>query len=158
MQTSGFSAKLRNGDGGDMLHDGNGSYHELAPSFSKRWHVTDVKNIAGDDQATLMVYRNSANIACTFLFYVCLRLHDRDCCSAADGNGSCHAPAPSYFNEMTCCRHKKLHWRWPGNPNSRSKLHNLRLFTFTRLQLTHQQRLHGWWRHPEMAQTARSWR
>ena len=39
--------------------------------FSKRWHVADVKNITGDDQATLMVYWNSANIACTFRFYVC---------------------------------------------------------------------------------------
>ena len=42
--------------------------------FSKRWHVADVKNIAGDDQTTLMVHRNSANIACLFHFtsvYVC---------------------------------------------------------------------------------------
>ena len=61
--------------------------------FSKRSHVADVKTIAGDDQATLMVHRNSLNIACTFHFYVCLRLCDRDCCSAADGSGSCHAPA-----------------------------------------------------------------
>ena len=87
--------------------------------FSKRWHVADVKNIVGDDQTTLMVHRNSANIACTFPFYVCLRLCDRDCCSAADGSGSCHAPAPSYFKEMTHCWHQKLHWRWPGNPNGR---------------------------------------
>ena len=103
--------------------------------FSKRWHVADVKNIAGDDQTTLMVHRNSENIACTFRFYVCLRLRDRDCCSAANGSGSCHAPAPSYFKEITRCRRKKLHWRWPGNPNGRSKIRNLRLFTFTRSQL-----------------------
>ena len=38
--------------------------------FSKRWHVADFKNIAGDDQTTLMVHRNSANIACPFRFYV----------------------------------------------------------------------------------------
>ena len=31
--------------------------------FSKRRHVTDIKNITGDDQATLMVDRNSA-ISC----------------------------------------------------------------------------------------------
>ena len=37
---------------------------------SKRWHVADVKNIAGDDQTTLMVDRNSANITHTFQFYV----------------------------------------------------------------------------------------
>ena len=172
--------------------------------FSKRWHVTDVKNIAGDDQTTLMVHRNSANIACPFRFYVCLRLRDRYCCSAADGSGSCHAPAPSYFKEITCCRrkkldrddqtilmvhrnsanitcpfrfyvclrlrdryccsaadgsdsyhtpapsyfeeitrcrHKKLDWRWPGNPNGRSKFRNLGLFTFIRLQLTLRGRL-----------------
>ena len=39
--------------------------------FSKRIHVADVKNISGDDQTTLMVHRNSANIACTFRIYVC---------------------------------------------------------------------------------------
>ena len=89
--------------------------------FSKRWHVAVVKTIAGDNKATLMVHRNSANIACTFRSYVCLRLHDRDCCYAANCNSSCHAPAPLYFKEMTRCRHQKLHWRWPGNPNDRSK-------------------------------------
>ena len=47
--------------------------------FSKRWHVADVKTIARDDQATLIVHRNSANIACTFRLYVCLYLRDRDC-------------------------------------------------------------------------------
>ena len=83
VQNGGFSAKLRNGDGGDMFHD---------------WR---------------------------FRFYVCSRLCDRDCCFAADGNGSCHAPTPSYSKEMTRCRHKKLHWRWPGNPNGPSKLRNL---------------------------------
>ena len=114
--------------------------------FSKRWHVADIKNSAGDDQTTLMVHRNFANIACTFRFYICLRLHDRDCCSTADSSGSCHALAPSYFEEMTCCRHQKRHWRWPGNPNGRSKFLNLGLFTFTRSQLTLRQRLQRWCR------------
>ena len=76
--------------------------------FSKRWHVADVKNVAGDAQTTLMVHRNSANIACTFHFYVCLRLCDRACSSAADSSGSCHTPAWSYFEEMTRCRRKKF--------------------------------------------------
>ena len=102
-----------------------------------------------------MVHRYSANIVCTFCFYVCLRLRDRDCCSAADGNGSCHSPTPSYFEEMTRWRHQKLSWRWPGNPNGQSKFCNLCLFTCTRLQLT-LRRLHGWWRLVEIAQTARS--
>ena len=124
--------------------------------FSKRWHVADVKNIAGDDQTTLMVYRNLANFACTFRFYVCLRLRDRDCCSAADDSGSCHAPAPSYLEEMTRCLRKKYHWKWPGNPNGRSKFRNLGLFTFTRSQLTLRRRLCRWWRFPEIAQRARN--
>ena len=134
--------------------DGNGSYHGLAPSFF--WIVDTLptsKKLRRSDN--LMVHRNSANIACTFRIYVCLRLWDRDCCSAADGSGSCHAPAPSYFEEMTRCQRQKLHWRWPGNPNSRSKFHNLGLFTFTRSQLTLRRRLCGWWRLPEIAQTAR---
>ena len=120
--------------------------------FSKRWHVADVKNIAGNDQTILMVHRNSANIACPFRLYVCLRLCDRYCCSAADG-GSCHAPAPSYFEEITRCRRKKLDWRWPGNPNGRSIFRNLGLLTFTQSQLTLRWRLRGWWRLPEIAQT-----
>ena len=124
--------------------------------FSKRWHVADVKNIAGDDLTTLLVPRNSANIACTFLIYVCLRLRDHDCCFAADSSGSCHAPALSYFEEMTRCQRQKLHWRWPGNPNGRSKFRNLGLFTFTLSQLTPRRRLRGWWRLPEIAQTARN--
>ena len=69
VQSGGISAKLQNGDSGDMLHDSR------------------------------------------LRFYVSLRLCDRDCCSTADGNSSCHAPAPSYFEEMTRCRHQKLHWR-----------------------------------------------
>ena len=138
------------------MTDGNGSYHGLAPSFLKRWHVSDVKNIAGDDQTTLMVHRNSANIACTFRFYVCLPLRVHDCCSAADGSGSCHAPALSYFEEMTSCRRQKLHWRWPGNHKGRSKFCNLGLFTFTWSQLMLRRRLRGWWRLPEIAQTERN--
>ena len=124
--------------------------------FSKRRHVSDIKNIASDDQTTPMVHRNSTNIACTFRFYVCLRLRDRDCCSAADGSGSCHAPALSYFEEMTHCQ--KLHWRWPGNPNGRSKFRNLGLFTFTWSQLTLRRQLRGWRWLPKIAQTTRNWR
>ena len=135
--------------------DGNSSYHGLAHRLSTRWHVADVKNIAGDDQTTLMVHRNSANIACTFRCYVCLPMRDRDI-SAADDSGSCHAPAPLYFEEMTRCRRKKFHWRWPGNPNGPLKFRNLGLFTFTRSQLMLRRRLRRWWRFPETAQMARN--
>ena len=56
---------------------------------------------------------------------------------------------------MTRCRLQKLNWRWPGNPNGRSKFRNLGLFMFTRSQLMLRWRLHGWWRLLEIAQTAR---
>ena len=112
-------------------NDGNGSYHGLAPSFfeemTRCWRQKQCRRRPD----ILMVHRNSANIVCPFRFYVCLRLHDRYCCSAADGSGSCHAPGPSYFEEITRCRRKKLDWRWPGNPNGRSKFCNTSLFTFT---------------------------
>ena len=88
-----------------------------------------------------MVHWNSAHTAYTFRFYVCLRLRDRDCCSAADSSGSCHAPTPSYFEEMTRCQRQKPHWRWLGNPNGRSKFRKLGLFTFTRSQPTLRRRL-----------------
>ena len=101
---------------------------DSCPRFSRRWHVADVKNISGDYQTTLPIHRKSANIACTFHIYICLRLCDRDCCSTADGSGSCHAPTPSYFEEMTRCRRQKLHWRWPVNPNGRLKFRNLGFF------------------------------
>ena len=66
--------------------------------FSKTWHVTNVKNIARDDQATLMVDRNSANILFTFRFYACLRLRDRDWYSVADSNGRSYGLVPSFFD------------------------------------------------------------
>ena len=135
VQNFGFSAKWRRWRHAPRL-TAMAVITDSRHRFSKRWHVANVKNIAGDDQTTLMVHRNSANIACTFRFYVCLHLCDRDCCSVADGSGSCHAPAPSYFEEMTRCWRQKLHWRWPGNPNGQSKFRNLCLFMFTRSQLT----------------------
>ena len=157
VQNCGFSAKLRNGDGGDMLHVWRQRQlsRTLAIVFRRDDTLPTSKNIAGDDQTTLMVHRNSANIVCTFRIYVSLRLFDRDCCSKADGSGSCNAPAPSYFEDITRCRRQKLYWRWPGNHNSRSKFRNLGLFMFTRSQLTLRRRLSGWWRLPEIAQTAR---
>ena len=121
--------------------DSNGSYHGLTPSFFEE--MTRCRR-QKHCPTTLLVHRNSANIACTFRFYVCFRLHDRDCCSAADDSGSCHAPAPSYFEEMARCRSQKLHWKWSGNPNGRSNFRNLGLFTFTWSQLTLRRRLRGW--------------
>ena len=96
--------------------------------FSKRWHVTDVKNIAGDDQANLMVNRNYTNIAHIFRFYDDLHLWDRDWCSTDDGNGSCHGLVQTFFKEMTRCRHQKHCRRWSGDPNGRSKFHKYRAY------------------------------
>ena len=137
--------------------DSNGSYHELAPSFfeemTRCWRQKHCRQRQDNPNGPSKFRKN---IACTFRFYVCLRLCDRDCCSAADGSCSCHAPVPSYFDEMTHCRRQKLHWRWPGNPNGRSKFCNLGLFTFTRSQLMLWRRLRGWWRLPDNAQTTRN--
>ena len=138
--------------------DGNGSYHGLAPSFfeemtrcqrQKHWRRRPDNPNGPSKFRKYHVY---------FRIYVCLRLRYHDCCSAADGSGSCHAPAPSYFEEMTSCLHQKLHWRWPSNPNGRSKFRNLGLLTFTRSQLTLRRQFRDWWRLPEIAQTARCWR
>ena len=135
--------------------DSNGSYHGLAPSFFEEMTRCRHQKHCLRWPDNPMVHRNSANIACTFRFYVSLCLCDRDCCSMADSSGSCHVPAPSYFEEITHCRRQKLHWRWRSNPNGRSKFRNLGLFTFTWSQLTLRRRLCGWWRLPEIAQTAR---
>ena len=98
------------------------------PSYSKRWHVADVKNIIGNDQATLTVDQNSANTSHTFPFHIYLRLQDREWCSAADDNSSCYELAPSFFEEMTRCQRQKHRRRWPGNPNSKSKFRKYRAF------------------------------
>ena len=120
--------------------------------FSKRWHVADVKNIAGDDQATLMVERNSANIAYTFRFYVFTSTR-----SQLLFCGWRERQLPWTRVVVFRCQHQKLHWRWPGNPNGRSKFRKICLFTFTRSQLTMlRRRLCGWRPLPEIAQTAHS--
>ena len=119
--------------------------------FSKRWHVADVKNIAGDDHTTLMVHRNSANIVCTFRIYVCA-------IAAVVPRLTVAAVATHLHRRISKRWHItdfKNHWRWPGNPNGRSKFRNLGLFTYTRSQLTLRRRLRSWWRLPEIAQTAR---
>ena len=80
---------------------GNGSYHGLAPSFFEEMTRFRRQKHCQRRPDTLRVHRNFANIACIFRFYICLRLRDHYCCSAVNGSGSCHAPAPSYFEEMT---------------------------------------------------------
>ena len=135
--------------------DVNGSYYGLAPSFfeemtcCRRQKHCRRRPDNPNRPSKFSKYRVYLHI------HVCLRLCNRVCCSAANGSGSCHAPAPSYFEEIQRCRRQKLHWRWPGNPNGRSKFRNLGLFMFTRSQLTLWRRLCGWWRLPEIAQTAR---
>ena len=125
------------------MTEGNGSYHGLTPSFFEEMARCQRQKHCRRRPDNPNGPLKFANLVCTFRIYVCLLLCDRDCCSAADGSGSCHAPSPSYFEEMTCCRRQILQWRWPGNPNGRSNFRNLGLFTFTRLQLTLRRRLRG---------------
>ena len=75
-----------------------------------------------------MVDRNSANIAYTFWFYVCLHIRHRDCCSVADGNGSCHELVLLFFEDLTHYRRQKHRRRWPGNPNGRPKFCKYRVY------------------------------
>ena len=144
---------LRNWDGDELLHDWL-QFHGLALSFfeemtrSRRQKHCRRRPDNPNGPSIFRKYR--VYLPHLRLFTLC----DHDCCSVADGSSSCHTPAPSYFEEMTRCRRQKLHWRWPGNPNGRLKFRNLGLFTFTRSQLTLQRRLRGWWRLPEIAQTA----
>ena len=69
----GFSAKLRKRRRWRHAprHTATAFITDSPHRFSKRWHVADVKNIASDDQTTLMINQNFSNIACTFRFYVC---------------------------------------------------------------------------------------
>ena len=81
VQNGEFSAKLLNGDGGDIIHDWRHAFtsvyvYAIATVVSqltatavathprhrvwKRWHVAEIKNFTGDDQATLTVDRKSA--------------------------------------------------------------------------------------------------
>ena len=137
------------------MTDGNGSYHrDSRHRFSKRWHVASVKNIAGDDQTTLMVHGTSANIACSTCtsVYVCAiaTVVPRLTVVAVATHPNRRISKRWHVADV-----KKLHWRWPGNPNGQSKFRNLGLFTFTWSQLTLRWRLRGWWRLPKIAQTAR---
>ena len=88
--------------------------------FSNRWHVANIKNIAGDDQETLMVHQNSRYRAYLPILplFMSTRLRLVLC-----GNGSCHGLVPYFFEEVKCCQRQNHHRRWPGNSNGRSKLH-----------------------------------
>ena len=122
---------------------------------AKRWHVADVKNIAVDDQTTLMVHRSSVNYP---VYLPLLRLftsaRSRLIPRLIAAAVATH-PTHRFSKRWHVPDVKKLHWRWPGNPNGCLKFRNLGLFTFTRSQLTLQRRLRSWWWLPEIAQTAR---
>ena len=56
------------------------------------------------------------------------KLRNGDECYMADGNSSCQELAPSFFEQMTCCRCQKHRQRWPGNPNVQSKFRKYRVY------------------------------
>ena len=149
-----FSWKIAKGDGGDMLHDWR--QRQLSRTRANVFRRDDTLPTSETLPATTDNPNGPSKFRKYRVYLLLLRLHYRDCCSAADG--SCRAPAPSYFEEITCCLCQKLHWEWPGNPNDRSKFRNLGLFTFTRSQLMLRRQLWGWWWLPTIAQTARSQR
>ena len=87
--------------------DGNGSYHGLAPSFFEQMtryrrqkHCRRRPNNP-NSQSIFRKYRVSLPLLRLFTSTRCY------CCYVADGSGSCHAPAPSYFEEIIRCRRKK---------------------------------------------------
>ena len=136
--------------------DGNSSCHESAPSFVEEMTRCQRQKHCcrrpgnPNGSSKFCKYRVYLPLLCLFTSMLSRRLFH------GWWQRQLHTPAPSYFEEMTRCRHQNLHWRRPGNPNDRSKFRNLRFFTFTRLQLMLRRRLRGWWRFPEIAQTARS--
>ena len=132
--------------------DGNGSYHGLVPSFFEemiRFRRQKHRRRRPDNPNGPSKFRKYS------MYLPLLRLFT-SARSRLLFHG-CYAPARSYFEEMTCCQRQKLHWRWPGKPNGRSKFRNLGLFTFTRLQMTLCRRFRDWWRLSDIAQTARNW-
>ena len=123
------------------MTDGSGSCHGLAPSFfdnmTRCWH----QNLAGDDQATLMVDRISQF---TFVYI-----------SKIATNAPAAAPRLLVITQSACCRCQTHHRRWTGNPNCWSKFHNVRLLTLARSQLMLRQWLRGWRQLTEIVQMAR---
>ena len=77
--------------------------------FWKRWHIADVKNIAEDDQATLIVYQNYTDIDFTSTR---LRLMLRGWRRLLE------------IAQAARNRHQKHRRGWPGNPKNRSKFRN----------------------------------
>ena len=51
-----------------------------------------------------------------------------DWCSTAESNSNCHGLALLFFEETIRGRRQKHHWRWPGNPNGRSKFRKYRAY------------------------------
>ena len=76
MRNHGYFAKWQNGGGEKWcsMVDGNSRYHGLVPLSSEviaGMAYADIKNIAGDDQATLTDNQNYANIQQSYKIYVC---------------------------------------------------------------------------------------
>ena len=102
------------------MADSNGSCHGLTPSFleqmthcqCQKHHLRLPSNL--NDRSKFRKYHAYLPI---------LGLRDRDWCSTADCNGSCHGLTPSFFEKMTHCRRQKHHRSRPGNSNGWLKFH-----------------------------------
>ena len=128
MQNCGFSAKLRNEDGGDMFHDSHRHFrwYDTLPTSKSRRRWPDNPNGRSKfrNLRLFMLARSQLTVR--------RRLR-----------GWRWLPEMA---QTARCRHQTRRWRWPGNPNGRLKFHDLSLLTLARSQLTLQRRLRGWQR------------
>ena len=74
-------------------------------------------------------------------FYVCLRLRDRDSFPQLTATAVTMHPRRRMSKRWHVADIKKLHWRWPDNPNGRLKTSQFTLITFTRSPLTIRRRI-----------------
>ena len=151
VQNYGFFTKLQNGDGGDMLHDRRQRqlsrtrtviflrYDTLPTSKSRRrW--------PGNPNG-----RSKFHNLCLFMLARSQLMHRQ---RLRSWWGFWQLPE---IAQMARCRRQTHSQRWPGKINGWSKFRDLRLFTLARSQLTLRWQLRGWWRLPEIVQTA-CWR
>ena len=103
MRNCGYSVKWRNGGGSDWCNAG--CRFAPAPSGDRSNGMLPTSKTS---LVMTRIERNSTTIMKSFKIYVY---------------------EIATYARTACCRHKKHHWRWPGNPNYR----NPSKFMFTRM-------------------------